>query len=459
MLLRIGILGAILIASIFGVGILVPVPEAQAQEARPFMYTVRVHSEQLDDAELDKALDMARAAGADTIDCEVIWAALDQGDWGGQRRTYDWRYVDRLARGAEARGLQVRFTLTTTPDWVHPDLLKTFPSKEDRKWHPPTGETQLRYFGNFVGDVAERYKGRIHQYEIWNEPNSAYFWRPSPNPTEYAALLRKGYLSIKAVDPDAEVAFGGLALNNPGYLQEYYRAVETGYPDAEKNKYFFDVLGVHPYVYPFSASRSPDYYTQDVIGPVDDEHHFIGEVDGNFLGFRSMKSLMDREGDVGKKLFLSEFGYPTMPGGLTDRRRAFFLKRAFELARKFDYVEGMSWYAYHASVADSPEWTLLNENLKPSLTFRALGQVTGAKTSNVRLGVQVSRIDSGDYSIRPRLTNLSTSDVRRWELYADGTLVKDQTSLPIVWKPEPGQRLMLVAYTADGSVWHSAMFT
>lgn len=455
---RVTLMSAALLASDAGLG---RAADTQASVSnlsieRDFAYAVRIHSEQLYAEELNRALDIAQAAGINTIDCEIIWATLDQADLGGQRRTYDWRYVDRLVYGAEERGLQVRFALTTTPDWVHPGLIREFSTKEDRKWHPPRGDAELQRFANFVTDTADRYMGRVRYYEIWNEPNNAYFWRPGPNPAEYASLLRTAYLRLKAVDPDIEVVFGGLALNNLGYLRQYYSAVKDSYADAQGDDYYFDVLDVHPYC----VDRSPDRYDPSAIGTSDDEQHdFIGEVNGNFLGFRQMKSLMQNEGDLGKRLYLGEFGYRTTPGGVSDERRALFLKRAYALARNIDYVEGLSWYAYHPSVADLPEWTLLDDGLRPSLTFRALRQTTGAADSNVSLDVRVFRDEFGFSTIRSQLTNLSSSDVRRWELYVDGTLVKEQASLPIVWKPKTGQRAILAAYTREGSVWHSSTFT
>ena len=59
-------------------------------------------------------------------------------------------------------------------------------------------------FGDFCGALADRYRGRIGAYQIWNEPNLSREWGDeAPDPAGYTALLRVCYQAIKAVDPQA----------------------------------------------------------------------------------------------------------------------------------------------------------------------------------------------------------------------------------------------------------------
>ncbi len=101
------------------------------------------------------------------------------------------------------------------------------------------------------------------------------------------------------------------------------------------------------------------------------------------------------------------------------------------------------------------DWTTIGRKFEPSLTYRALKQTTGAEDSEVRVEAEVSANENGSHTARPELTNLSSSDVRRWEVYADGKLVGSQPAAPVTWSgPEP-EDVVLAAYTAEGSVWHS----
>lgn len=450
MRLRVGSLLFAVLVALLGLGTFAGVKDAQA---RDFDYIVRIRPWHLSDAELAKAMDGAKAAGVNTIDLEVTWAYVDLGDSTGKRRTYDWYQVDRVLNAAESRDMKVTFVITQTPDWVHPNLEQKISEPWKRICYPPRGSTQLRHWSNFIRDLVGRYKGRVNQYQIWNEPNHSFFWRPNPNPTEYAALLREAYLSAKSVNPQAAIVYAGLSTNDLGYLGRYYRVARSNYPNAAYHDYFFDVLGVHPY----SGDRSPDVYRRDAT-----YQGTFGEVDANFLGFRRMRVLMNNQGDSGKNLLLSEYGFSTKDTwmqAVPDSRRALYLKRAYELARSFPYVQGLSWYAYHPTIGDPAEWSMVDENLDPNLTYRALRQITGTEPSSAAVTISIPTDVSGTVSITPKLSGLNGSDVSHWELYVDGALVGKQSTTPISWDTshtEGGtRRVMVAAYTKEGSVWRS----
>lgn len=522
------------IAMLLGFVVSTDTPTAQTPN-QGFQYGARISSAyflyandtEVAKTEINKVLDMAQAAGVDTINVPVAWAGVDLGDhreesygdgeafrgryiWDSDIYGHEDNHFDNLLGEAERRDLAVNLQIEATPDWVHPYLKDQAAGCDDpnnsnlyckydyRYWHPPRGGTELQHFANFTEDLAKHvegeYPGLVDQYEIWNEPNNKGYWQPqsTPDPAEYADLLRSAYISVKEVDSNADIVFGGIALNHLAYLEKYYQAVkdETRYPDAASNNYYFDVLGVHPYVHPKFETRSPDEYTQDVVTTEDlqqDGTTYTAPVEGNFLGFREMKRIMDEEemvgqGDAGKSLYLSEFGYRSPPPpetyGVSDQRRALFLKRAFELARSYPYVEGMTWHAFsetyntETQVTFGPcEWAIVYRYCgngstmhQPSLTYRAHKQVTGAEASNAEVSINLPQDVSGIHSIEPQLTNLSASEVSRWELYVDGRLLKEQTTAPIEWdtsQPVDGKQLngshsvMVAAYTTEGSVWHS----
>jgi hypothetical protein len=67
-------------------------------------------------------------------------------------------------------------------------------------------------FGRFAARLAARYAGKIHLYQVWDEPNIAPHWGARwVDPTAYAGLLREGYAQIKAADPDSVVLTASLA--------------------------------------------------------------------------------------------------------------------------------------------------------------------------------------------------------------------------------------------------------
>src|SRR5205807_96579 len=50
----------------------------------------------------------------------------------------------------------------------------------------------------------------VTTYEIWNEPDSSFFWKLRPDPGVYARLYERARAAITSVQPRARVIIGGL---------------------------------------------------------------------------------------------------------------------------------------------------------------------------------------------------------------------------------------------------------
>lgn len=417
-----------------------PDPVAGAGPARtaPLVLQLPVNPDELPGGRLDEALDQAAGAGVRTVSAGVTWWFVTRR---GGPADYDWTEVDRVVAGAAARGLAVRLQLSGTPDTVHPDLAATVPDPQQRIWHPPRTGPELDAWSRFVGDTVARYRDRVASYEMWNEPNIADFWKPAPDPAEYAALLQRSYRAAKAADPDAQVVFGGLSRNDVGYLQAYYRAAG---PDAAAHRWWFDVLNVHPYTDGRSPDdTAPDTRTRGRYGPIDE----------SFAGLRLMKEAMDRqEGATGKRIVVGEFGYTTtgtdFSAAVEDRLRAYFLTRAVALADRFPFVEGLSWYGYLADSSNDPGWAIAAPGAYDTWTFRALRDLGAdplALPATLGPGTE----------IRP-----AVPDVTRVALWVDGRLRAQADGPVLTWPDEEVTgRVQVVAYTADRRVRTSAVRT
>ncbi len=91
-------------------------------------------------------------------------------------------------------------------------------------------------------------------WEMWNEPDLPFFWDASL--TDYARLLKVGYLAAKHADPDAQVMFAGLAMfQNPNYYDQVLDSFD-GDGLAKSEAYFHDVAALHSY---FVSQRTGDY--------------------------------------------------------------------------------------------------------------------------------------------------------------------------------------------------------
>ncbi len=86
--------------------------------------------------------------------------------------------------------------------------------------------------------TVSHFKGRIKYWEIWNEQNLKSFWVADPDPKAYAQFLKITYGTIKEVDPEAAVVYGGLAGVPFDYCDKTLQAGAGQY---------FDVMNIHPY--------------------------------------------------------------------------------------------------------------------------------------------------------------------------------------------------------------------
>ena len=129
---------------------------------------------------------------------------------------YNWAHFDHVVDVAEKYGIQV---YGITAYWSG--------------WTKPYTEEGIQEYLEYLKTCVTRYKGRIHHWEIWNEPN-IFFWQ---GPKEmYTDLLKRCYQMIKEIDPEIQV----LGLSTAGIDFDF---IETNV----KKEAPFDILTIHPY--------------------------------------------------------------------------------------------------------------------------------------------------------------------------------------------------------------------
>lgn len=398
---------------------------------------------------LEASLDRAVQAGVRRVQVVASWQAICP-----QRDGCDFAVLDRYFAAAKARGLSTLIHINSTPDWVHPELAATVPNYGERIWYPPTADAQqLADFSSFVTTLAGRYRGRVESYEIWNEENWRDFYRPVENAADYVKLLRAAYLAVKSADPRALVMFGGTTRTDPGFLRDAYAAA-AAYPGARAHRYFFDVMGAHPY----TDDRAPDNIDPAKVR----ENAAGGEFDDNFLGIDRVHAEMVRHGDGDKPIHLGEFSYSAVPswmGLVPDDRRASYLRRAYELAAQRPYISGLAWFLWSESAPndDWHGWTLLEYPDKPTRSYQALAELTGAARRPLVPALAASCSGSACTASAP---NVPATEIERAELYVEGAQVASGDRLPLAWDkatiPAGATKLVqLVVYTTSGKTLQS----
>ena len=211
--------------------------------------------------------------GAQVVRDSLLWHQIEQIE--GER---DWSRSDSVVEELRAAGIEPVLVVIGSPSWAN-----GVPESTPRHFVnvPPRGPTLdawIKQYADFLAEAVSRYRGAVRRWEIWNEPNLTLFWRPRPDPDAYRQVYERLRATILRVDPNAEVAVGGLASlvaeppepSIPG-LAFLGRLTRTQPP--------LDNVAIHPYTtddHP-PAVHVPGQNNFDDIGRVHDQLVAEGE--------------------------------------------------------------------------------------------------------------------------------------------------------------------------------------
>lgn len=246
-----------------------------------------------------------------------------------------WKKYDEIVDLAQQYGLKIIARIDRPPAWTRRD-----------NRYPTAPPDNIEDYANFVQSVVAHYKGRVHYYQIWNEPNLWPEWGDRPvDPAGYADMLRMAYTKAKAVDPEVVILSAPLGqtvedsqrnLSDLTYLDALYRA-------GAKN--YFDILAANGYGFGAPPDAPPD----------------PGSL--NFARLKLLREIMVRHGDEAKPVWLNEFGWNASPadyppqklvwGHVSETQQAQYTVQAVRLARSWGWVGVMNIWFFR-QVGDIP---------------------------------------------------------------------------------------------------------
>ena len=241
-------------------------------------------------------------------DAKVTWPDLEPAKG-------EWRFdiMDKSLALAEAHHAGVLFTLGLTPRWASA-------RPQEPSGYAPGYAAEPRDIEDwrvFVRTVATRYKGRIHAYEIWNEPNIRRFWTGDVD--QLVAMTREAHNIIKSIDPSALIVSPPSAgLRGTPWLAEFLQ---------KGGGQYVDVIGYHFYVTP----RLPEEMAPLAL---------------------AVRKVMADNGIGGKPIWNTEFGWLPPARFESEEVGAAYLVRGYLLLWAAG-VQRSYWYAWdnHTSVA------------------------------------------------------------------------------------------------------------
>ncbi|MFB0537916.1 MAG: cellulase family glycosylhydrolase [Anaerolineae bacterium] len=314
---------------------------------------VAVHTLRAD----DEMLRLASEAGFDAVVQVFSWLEIEP-----TREEWHWEYPDFVVRATQHYGLDLIVRLDGLPAWAVEEAVAG------------QADSLSDDYAAFVGTVAQRYRGQIKGYIVWNEPNLAKEWGGQPpDPVAYTELLHRAYEAIKAADPEAIVVSAGLASTNHQNAEamDDRAFLETTYQAGAGD--YFDALGAHPYGFAY---------------PPDDPQGAHDEL--NLARLLDLRAIMEAHGDGDKPIWVTELGWTTAGVGegswltVSPQQQADYLTGAWCRARR-EWPWLQVFTVWNLSQGPRPEpveglpptdemagYSLLDESGEPKPAYHAL---------------------------------------------------------------------------------------
>jgi LysM repeat protein len=311
-----------------------PLPQNEVTNVG-FAYGVQVH---LPNQNMPLVVSEAKDLGVTWIKQQIEWALYEP-----TAGNVNWAPIDEMVDAMDAGGVNILLTVNSAPGWAR---------DSDQEKGPPSDYTT---YANFVGLLAQRYKGRVDAYEIWNEPNLRREWNTPKgiSAASYVELLRLAFTAIKLSDPSAVVVTAGLAptgfndgvnaIDDRVYLRQMFASGVAEWSDA---------IGAHPNGWANPPDSTCCRNNRPAVPGWDDHPSFFFK-----QTLSDYREIMVQNGDSGTYIWATEFGWGSNDGLNVEPppdfgfvaytsldEQASYLTRAFQLGREWGYVGPMIIY-------------------------------------------------------------------------------------------------------------------
>lgn len=320
--------------------------------------------------ERDRLYQLVNNAAFGWIRQQAPWEDLQAADG-----TIYWGELDKVVNEAHAKGIKVLLSVVRSPEWASENGTHGLPSRRN-----------FPKFGDFMQRMAQRYKGKVQAYEIWNEQNYAIENGGVVAPAAYYVdMLEYAYKGVKAADPEAIVVSGSptpTATNRTDIAVDelIYFAQMFAIPKFWNN---VDVIGAH-----FGGTYNPpDTKWPDNPGPGPgwrDNSEFY------WRRIEDVRQVLVNSGNGDRQIWVTEIGWATAntsPGfeygnSNTLEEQGAYLERAMYMAR-YDYAPWVGamfvWNLNFAVTSPDPlhetaSFGVLNPDWSPRPAYTRLQQ-------------------------------------------------------------------------------------
>lgn len=225
---------------------------------------------------IDTLLNALDNTGSKWVRFSINWSTIQDADG-----KFHWTYTDKVIDGIHKKGINIILCLNGG-------------HKKFTKDTSVRGNDEMKAWLNFTDSVSRRYNKQVKYYEIWNEPNTIWFWLPGPVAAEYHELVKQSSILLRRNVPEVKIIGGSLARLDLLFADTL---VQLGI-----NKYI-DIFSIHPY------GEFPEAIFKPVRVPVKTPLQYI-ETDHSIL---SLKELFK---GTTVKIWQDECGYASSANSL-----------------------------------------------------------------------------------------------------------------------------------------------
>lgn len=224
---------------------------------------------------IDKMVTEANELGIKWVRFSINWSTVQNDD-----STFDFDYVDRVINGLIKEKIEVMICL----NGGHRKFTQAISVK---------GEKEMVAWLKFLEQMTMRYKEKVRYWEIWNEPNGIWFWKPAPCAKDYVELVKQSSQLIRKNIPEAVIVGGSLARLDLPFADSLARYGIDKY---------VNVISFHPY------NEFPEAIVRKMQVPVKTPVQYM-EPDHSVY---QLKELFEPKG---VKVWQAECGYPSAANG------------------------------------------------------------------------------------------------------------------------------------------------
>lgn len=172
----------------------------------------------------EKVYDKVAALGVKWIRLQSGWQKTEK-----QEGVYDFSWLDSQVDALLSRGLKPWLCLCYG-NVLYDDLAKQYFGAVGCP--PIRTERAYKAWLTYVEHTVKHFAGRIEYYEIWNEPEGGWTWRPEPSPKEYSEFCLKTGSVIKSADEHAKVITGSHYGDTMAFFNEEFANGTLSISDA-----------------------------------------------------------------------------------------------------------------------------------------------------------------------------------------------------------------------------------